>query len=60
MNIRSEQTRAWVYRVLTAAVPIAIAYGAVDESTAALWLALAGAVLGLGLATANTSTTPDD
>jgi hypothetical protein len=60
MTMPSEQTRAWVYRVLAAAVPLAIAYGAVvDESTAALWLALAGAVLGLGLATANTSTTPD-
>jgi hypothetical protein len=56
----SEQTRAWLYRILTAAVPLLIAYGAVEEQTATLWLALGGATLGLGLATANTSTTPED
>lgn len=54
----SEQARAWVYRVLTAAVPLAIAYGVVDDRTASLWVAFAGAVLGLGLATVNTSTRP--
>jgi hypothetical protein len=55
----SEQTRAWLYRILTAAVPLLIAHGAMEEQTATLWLALAAATLGLGLATANTSTTPD-
>ena len=59
MTMPSEQIRAWVYRVLTAAVPLLIAHGAVDGRTASLWLALGGAVLGLGLATANTSTSPD-
>lgn len=52
----SEPTRAWIYRVLVASVPLAIAYGAITEATAALWLALAQAVLGLGLAARNTST----
>ena len=52
----SEPTRAWLYRILVAAVPLLIAYGALDESVAPLWVALAGSVLGLGLATANTST----
>ena len=56
MIMPNEQTRAWVYRILTAAVPLLIAYGTIDSSTASLWLALGGAVLGLGLATANTST----
>ena len=55
----SEQTRAWIYRVLVGAAPLAIAYGAVSESTAPLWLALGANVLGFGLASANTSTHPD-
>lgn len=52
----NEKTRAYIYAVLVAAVPIAIVYGILDTQTAALWLGLAAAVLGLGLATANTST----
>lgn len=52
----SEPTRAWIYRVLTAAVPLAVAYGVVGEQDAALWLAVAAAVLGTGLAARNTST----
>lgn len=53
-----ERTRAWIYRVLTAAVPLVIAYGIVDEQTAALWLGLVGAMLGTGLAAVNTSAGP--
>ena len=52
----SERTRAYIYAVLTALVPLAIAYGIATAEEAALWLAVAGSVLGLGLATANTST----
>jgi len=52
----NEPTRAWIYRVLTAAVPLAVAYGHVSEQEAALWLAVAAAVLGTGLAALNTST----
>lgn len=56
----SEQTRAWIYRILTAAVPLLITYGVVDEQAAPLWIALGGAVLGTGLASLNTSTKADD
>lgn len=55
----SEPTRAWIYRILVAAIPILIAYGVLDAEDAALWVALAGALLGFGLATANTTTSPD-
>lgn len=48
--------RAWLYRVLLAAQPIVVSYGIVAESDAALWLGLAGALLGTGLAAANTPT----
>jgi len=56
MSLKDEQTRAWIYRVLTAAVPLVAAYGIVDGRTAALWLGLAAAILGTGLAAYNTST----
>jgi hypothetical protein len=52
----AEANRAWLYRVLLAAVPLLILSGAIDASSAALWVALAASVLGLGTATANTST----
>jgi len=52
----SQATRGYLYRVLTAAVPIATVYGIVQDSTAALWLALGAAVLGTGTAAANTPT----
>lgn len=48
------ERRLRLYRVLTALVPLLIAYGAVSEHTAALWLALAGAVLGTTTAAAHT------
>lgn len=53
-----EATRAWIYRVLTAVVPILIAYGVIGEQVAPLWIALGGAVLGIGMAAKNTSTNP--
>lgn len=49
------KTRAYIYRVLGAASPLSTAYGITNEVTAALWLGLAAAVLGLGLAVANTT-----
>ena len=52
----SEATRAWIYRVLIAALPLLTAYGVVSESQAPLFVALAGAILGTGVAVANTST----
>ncbi len=54
-----EKTRAWLYRIGVAAVPLLSAYGVLEESRTALWLGLLGAVLGGGvslLASANTST----
>lgn len=55
-----EHVRAYIYRVLVALQPIATVYGIVDDQTGALWLGLAAAILGLGLATANTSTSRGD
>jgi hypothetical protein len=54
----NETTRAWLYRCLVAAVPVLIVYGVLDEATAAVWIGLAAAVLGVGLAAVNTSTKP--
>ena len=54
----NEPTRAWIYRILVAAVPVLIAYGVLDEATAAVWVGLAAAVLGIGLAVGNTSIKP--
>lgn len=54
----NEATRAYIYRVLTAAQPLILAYGLASEREIALWLGFASAVLGLGLAAVNTSTTP--
>jgi len=50
----SQSTRAYLYRVLTAAAPLAAAYGLVAEQELPLWLALAAAVLGNGVAAVHT------
>ena len=60
MSLKNEQTRAYIYRVLTAAVPLVTAYGIIDGRTAALWLGVIGALLGIGLASMNTSTKGPD
>lgn len=55
----SEATRAWIYRVCVAVVPLLVAYGLVGEGEAALWVGVAGAALGLSqavLAAGHTST----
>lgn len=54
-----EKTRAWIYRISLAAVPLLTGYGVIQESKAALWIGLIGAALGFAtnsLAAANTST----
>ena len=56
MSLKNQQTRAYIYRVLVALVPILVAYGVVDSRQVAVWLGLASAILGFGLASANTST----
>lgn len=55
--IAQPKTRRWIYGIAIAAVPLLVAYGVIAESDAALWIGLAGAVLGTGvpaLAAANT------
>lgn len=54
MNL-SESTRGWIYRILLALQPLAVAYGLLSGDLAALWVNVASAVLGLGLASAKTS-----
>lgn len=59
----NEKTRAWIYRIAIAAVPLLVAYGLIQDSDAAMWLGVIGAVLGTGtnvLAAANTSTKAPD
>lgn len=46
--------RRWAYAVITAAVPLLVAYGILQDTTAPLWLALAASVLGTGTALAHT------
>lgn len=59
MSWLTEQRRAWLYRVLVAASAVAVGYGVLTTEEAGLWLAFAAAALiGNGLATANTSTKP--
>jgi hypothetical protein len=55
----NEATRAWIYRILLAIQPLVVAYGVATETEAVLWIGVASAVLGTGLATFNTSTSPD-
>ena len=56
MPFLSEPTRAWLYRISTALIPLLAAYAIIDESAVAGWVALAAAVFNTGLASANTST----
>ena len=55
MSLKNEATRAYIYRVLVALVPILVGFGVVDSRQVSVWLGLAAAVLGFGLASANTS-----
>ena len=61
-KLTDERTRAYLYRIVAAAIPLLILAGVITGEDAAVWLGLASAVLGLGgagLATANTTTKPD-
>ena len=56
-SVIPEKTRAWIYRISVAAVPLLTGYGVIEDSKAALWLGLIGAVLGTNvLASTNTNT----
>jgi hypothetical protein len=46
--ILSERGRARIYQISAALTPILVSYGLVNDGEAALWLGLAGAVLGAG------------
>jgi hypothetical protein len=48
--------RAWLYRVTSPVSALLMSYGIVDSNTAALWTALAFAVIGNGTAALNTPT----
>lgn len=54
-HVLNRDTRKWIYGVLLAAVPILVAYGAIEEATAPLWIALAGAIVAPTMALANLS-----
>ncbi len=54
-DLTNEATRAWVYRVVTAALPLLTAYGVVTEEKVPLIVALVAAVLSTGMAARNTS-----
>jgi hypothetical protein len=50
--------RAWLYRVSSPVSALLMSYGIVDKNSAALWTALAVAVIGNGTAALNTPTKP--
>ena len=50
LPLPSPAVRHWLYRVLTALVPLLVVYGVLDANQVALWLSLAAAVLGTGTA----------
>ena len=53
-----EPTRAYLYNVCLAVVPLLVAYGVVSAAMAPLIVAAVAAVLGLGLARANVTRKP--
>ena len=53
LNWLTPSVRRWAYAVITALVPLLVAYGIVEDMTAPLWLALATALLGFGTAGAH-------
>ncbi len=54
-----EATRAYIYRIVLAVIPILTTYGVVAEEKAPLFLALAASILSVGLAAKNTSTSSE-
>lgn len=60
MQMPTERARAYVYRCLLAAAPLAVLYGVASGEQVALWLTVAASVLGVGLAAANTTTARPD
>lgn len=58
-TVFTPKVRQYLYAVLTALVPILIAYGVVESADAAIWVALGAAVLGTGTALTHTNTKLD-
>ena len=54
--IQDEQTRAYIYRISGAIIPLLAAYGFIQEEQVALWMAVVTSILNVGLAVANTTT----
>lgn len=54
-KLSDERTRGYIYRVLVSAGTVAVFYGLLTGDELVVWLALAGTVLGNGLAAANSS-----
>lgn len=50
MNIRSPETRRYLYGVVLALIPVLVVFGLVSPDDVATWTNLAGALLGLGAA----------
>ena len=47
LNLTAAQ-RQHIYVISTVAAPLLVVYGIVDPSTVSMWVALAGAILGVG------------
>lgn len=59
MPAMTEATRAWIYRVVFAALGLGLVYGIINSENIDDWILLVGAVLGVGtngLASLHTST----
>lgn len=54
MSLNDEHTRAWIYRVLTAALPLLTFYGVITDEAVPLIAGLVAALFGTGLAAKNT------
>lgn len=52
----TERYRAYYYRLVTAVLPVLVAYGILAEETVPVWIGLFAALFGTSLATVNTST----
>ena len=50
MNIRSPETRRYLYGVVVALIPLLVLFGLIAPEDVATWTNLAGALLGLGAA----------
>lgn len=48
--------RRWAYAIITALMPLLVAYGVLEDTTAPLWVALAASILGTTTAYMHTPT----